>query len=146
MGKDIVKSAGRQTEVGQWEFRQGQRENMNQGLPAASGGNGGFRAVFQERGMKIDSWIHPSTSQGSWGCWRGASARAEAAAAQSAGGVILSWTLGGEYGTREWLGWLGGGCAWQGPRATGQRRCDKRILLHSWSCTCLPQCSSRACS
>lgn len=110
MEKDIVKSAGRQTEVGQWEFRQGQRENMNQGLPAASGGNGGFRAVFQERGMKIDSWIHPSTSQGSWGCWRGASACAEAAAAQSAGGVILFWTLGGEYSTREWLGWLEGLC------------------------------------
>lgn len=107
MEKDIVKSAGRQTEVGQWEFRQGQRENMNQGLPAASGGNGGFQAVFQERGMKIDAWIHPSTSQGSWGCWRGASARA---AAQSAGGVILFWTLGGEYSTREWLGWLEGLC------------------------------------
>lgn len=48
----MVKSAGRQTEVGQWMFKQGQRENMNQGLPAASGGNGTFQAVFQERGIK----------------------------------------------------------------------------------------------
>lgn len=142
----MAKSAGRQTEVGQWMFKRGQRENTNQRLPAALGGNGGFQAVFQKRGIKnapMDTAINQPGElrllERSF-CWcRGCS---------SSGCWWSDPVL--DPGSGEWHVGMAGmareGCAGQSTRATGRMRCDKCLLLHSWSCTCLPQCSGRACS